>query len=93
MANGIVGHGFNGCNLALGGGDRCDTRPYRDPIQVNSASTALSNTASELGAFHADNIPNGPKQRHAVENVELVLLSIYGQGNRGSVPQSGSRCY
>jgi hypothetical protein len=46
---------------------------------VNGAGTALRDTASKLGAFHANNIPNGPKQRHTVGNIQLVLLSVYGQ--------------
>jgi hypothetical protein len=86
LANGIVGHGLNGGNLAPGGRDRCDTGPYRDSVQVNGAGAALSNTAPKFGAFHADNIPNGPKQRHVVRHVQRVLLPVYGQVNHWFLP-------
>jgi hypothetical protein len=48
---------------------------------VYRAGAALGHTASKLGAFKPDNIPDNPEQGHIVGNVELVTLAVDSEGS------------
>ena len=61
-------------------------------VQMDGTRTALREPAAELRAREADDVTNGPEQRHVGGDVDVVRLAVYGQSSHGqSVEQARTR--
>src|SRR5678815_6008286 len=60
----------------------CNTAgPHRRAIHVNRAGATLLKAASEFRAGQSDCIANNPEKGHVGTDIDVVLLSVYCQGN------------
>src|SRR5262245_3599818 len=57
--------------------DRQDAGPRRLSVDVDRARATKGGATAELGAGHAEHIPEYPQQRHVVRDIDIVWLSIH----------------
>src|SRR6266446_1381726 len=62
--------------LAGRGRDRRDARAHRLAIKMDRARTAQSEAATEFRAGHSEHIPNHPKQRRVVVDIDAASFAV-----------------
>src|SRR6267143_2128813 len=62
--------------LAGRGRDRRDARAHRLAIKMDRARTAQSEAATEFRAGHSEHIPNHPKQRRVVVDIDAARFAV-----------------
>ena len=72
--------------LLPSGADRIQAGPHRLPVDMHGAGAALRDAAAELGAGHAQNIPDDPEQRHVSGHIHLMRLAIHKQSDHSRAP-------
>src|SRR5439155_8296491 len=65
--------------LAARGRDRRDARAHRLAIKMDRARAAQSEAATEFRAGHAEHIPNHPKQRRVIVDIDAAGFAVDGQ--------------
>src|SRR5437879_1010722 len=76
--------------MADRGAHRCDARSSWYAVEVHGAGAAQCGAAAELGASHAEQVPQDPKQRHVGWRIDGLSLAVYRHCDHGQVSSSGS---
>src|SRR3984893_14802201 len=91
-------HGLDGCDRSRADAvDRGDAGAHRLTVNVDGAGAAQRHPATELGAGHAEQVAQHPKQSRVAVNIDAVGRSVDfdGEGHgylRSAFSRSGPHC-